>query len=97
MGFPSFQIEWVVGIDLFHVLLTPVEVGELVNQAQPIGDNGLGRIAPGVIQFGPDFFFEKVWQRLIFPQRPFSLLHESLGNTGGLFRKIVSRKRWRLK
>jgi hypothetical protein len=95
-NFPSLHIERVVRIDSLHVLLVPVEVGELINQAQPVGDNGLGRIAPGVVEFGPDFTFEEVRKRPVFPQRLFGLLDESIRDTGGLFREIVRGKRGRL-
>src|SRR5210317_911844 len=44
------QTHWVVGIHTRHELFFSIQVSQLVNDTEPVVDDGLGGIAPGVIE-----------------------------------------------
>lgn len=50
--------EWVVRVDAFHELFGFVGVGDLIDEADPAGEDATGAVGPGVFEAREDCVFE---------------------------------------
>src|SRR5210317_103481 len=81
------QTHWVVGIHTRHELFFSIQVSQLVNDTEPVVDNGLCRIAPGVIEMLLKILVQNLDQCI-------RIIERSLYQPPRLAVKVVFRK-WR--
>jgi hypothetical protein len=46
----GFDFKRIVPVGARHVLQMTIQIGQLVNQAQPVIEHGFGSITPGIVQ-----------------------------------------------